>query len=300
MTNPKIRLIDSFESYLVELFRENEERFFSEQELLDYYKKFSKEQTFYSKTFAESINSVNQVLKHDGRYIEEQKRIHTNQVMYANMPIEKPVSKSIIPVDILSRGYQVVSNPKKQHEFYLAYDPLNEKLLKSDEQLKFLFNKYGIKKQTVMKMNLGLDDEVLSIPVFNYSTAQYPTYETPEVMNIKYIDLNDNNSKYYEQQTTSQLAMINSYSLFTSVIVVVKDYFQAFLLWQFLNKKGLGAFYHIVLSPDNIDSLLEQISQIDLNKYKTFYLSIGGSKRADKVSSEILSKYPMFKRLIQE
>ena len=94
--------------------------------------------------------------------------------------------------------------------------------------------------------------------------------------------------------------MINSYSLLTSVIVVVKSYFQAFHLWQFLNKGGLGAFYHIVLSPDNIESLLEQMSQIDLNKYKTFYLSIGGSKRADKVSSKILSKYPMFKRLIQE
>ena len=196
MTNQKIRLIDSFESYLVELFRENEERFFSEQELLDYYKKFSKEQTFCSKTFTESINWVNQVLKHDGRYIEEQKMIRTNQVMYASMPIEKPVSKSIIPVDILSREYQEVSNPKKQHEFYLAYDPMNEKLLKSDEQLKFLFNKYGIEKQTVMKMNLGLNDEVLSIPVFNYSTAQYPTYETPEVMNIKYIYLDDNSSTF--------------------------------------------------------------------------------------------------------
>lgn len=40
MTKQAIKLIDSFESYLVELFRENEERFFSEQELLDYYKNF--------------------------------------------------------------------------------------------------------------------------------------------------------------------------------------------------------------------------------------------------------------------
>ena len=71
MTKQAIKLIDSFESYLVELFRENEERFFSEQELLDYYKNFSIEQTFYSKTFAESINWVNQVLMNDGRYIEE-------------------------------------------------------------------------------------------------------------------------------------------------------------------------------------------------------------------------------------
>ena len=82
--------------------------------------------------------------------------------------------------------------------------------------------------------------------------------------------LDDNSSKYYEPQTTSQLAMINSYSLLTSIIVVVKDYFQGLNLWQFLNKEGLGAFYHIVLSPDSLELLPEQMSQIDLCKYKNF------------------------------
>ena len=32
----------------------------------------------------------------DGRYIEEQKMIRTNQVMYASMLIEKPVSKKAV------------------------------------------------------------------------------------------------------------------------------------------------------------------------------------------------------------
>ena len=95
MTKQAIKLIDSFESYLVELFRENEERFFSEQELLDYYKNFSIEQTFYSKTFAESINWVNQVLKHDGRYIEEQKMIRTNQVIALNITNHKQLHNSL-------------------------------------------------------------------------------------------------------------------------------------------------------------------------------------------------------------
>ena len=177
---------------------------------------------------------------------------------------------------------------------------LNEDLMKSSNQLKLLHEKYGIEKQTVMKMRLGFYREILSIPVFNYSTAQYPVYETPEVMNIKYIYLNDNNSKYYEPQTTSKLAMINSYSLLTSIIVVVKDYFQGFQLWQFLNREGLGAFYHIVLSPDGLDSLVEVMPDIELSKYKTFYLNIGSGNKADEVSDEILSKYPMFKRIICE
>ena len=123
-------------------------------------------------------------------------------------------------------------------------------------------------------------------------------FTKPEVVNIKYIS--ENRSKYFEPQLTRPLAMINSYSLLTSIIVVVKDYFQGFQLWQFLNREGLGTFYHIVLSPDGLDSLAEVMSDIELSKYKTFYLNIGSGKKADEVSDEILSKYPMFKRIIRE
>ena len=290
----------TFEDYLLENFNRNEGKYFTKEELITSYKEQTESQEFMYDSFEKSIIFVNNILGDRAYYISEKQSKNTKEILYANMPIDNPVSKSIVPVDILSRGYQEVSNPQKQHELYLAYSPLNEQLMKSSEQLKFLNEKYGIKKQTVMKMELGVNEEILSIPVFNYSTAQYPVYEVPEVMNIKYIYLDDNSSKYYEPQTTSQLAMINSYSLLTSIIVVVKDYFQGFQLWQFLNSEGLGAFYHIVLSPDSLESLLEQMSQIDLCKYKTFYLSIGGSKRADRISDEILSKYPMFKRIIRE
>ena len=300
MTKLKMQNRQTFEDYLLENFNRNEGKYFTKEELINSYKEQTEGQEFMYDSFEKSIIWVNNVLGGRAYYINEKQAKDTEEILYANMPIDNPVSKSIIPVDILSRGYQEVSDPPKQHELYLAYSPLNEQLMKSNVQLKFLNEKYGIKKQTVMKMELGLNEEILSIPVFNYSTTQYPVYEAPEVMNIKYINLDDNSSKYYESQTTSKLAMINSYSLLTSIIVVVKDYFQGFQLWQFLNREGLGAFYHIVLSPDGLDSLAEVMSDIELSKYKTFYLNIGSGNKADEVSDEILSKYPMFKRIIRE
>lgn len=300
MTTQTMQNRQTFEDYLLDTFRQNEGKYFTKQELLNSYEEHVEKQEFMYDSFEKSIIFVNNILGGRAYYINEKRTKDTDEILYANIPIDNPVSKSIIPVDILSRGYQDASDPSKQHELYLAYNPLNKQLMKSSVQLKFLNEKYGIKKQTVMKMELGLNEKILSIPVFNYSTAQYPVYEAPEVMNIKYVNLDDNSSKYYEPQTTSQLAMINSYSLLTSIIVVVKDYFQGLNLWQFLNKEGLGAFYHIVLSPDSLELLPEQMSQIDLCKYKTFYLNIGGSERADRVSDEILSRYPMFKRIIRE
>lgn len=300
MVKLKIQNRQTFEDYLLENFNQNEGKYFTIEELSNSYNEQTEGQKFMYDSFKKSIIFTNNVLGNNGYFVEEKLLESSKELLYAKMPIDNPVSKSIIPVDILSRGYQEVSDPLKQHELFLRYYMLNEDLMKSSNQLKLLHEKYGIEKQTVMKMRLGFYREILSIPVFNYSTAQYPVYETPEVMNIKYIYLNDNNSKYYEPQTTSKLAMINSYSLLTSIIVVVKDYFQGFQLWQFLNREGLGAFYHIVLSPDGLDSLVEVMPDIELSKYKTFYLNIGSGNKADEVSDEILSKYPMFKRIICE
>ena len=298
MTKLKMQNRQTFEDYLLENFNRNEGKYFTKEELINSYKEQTEGQEFMYDSFEKSIIWVNNVLGSRAYYINEKQAKDTEEILYAKIPIDNSVSKSIVPVDVLLRNYQEALDPVHQHELYLRYGMLNDDLLASNELLKCVHDKFGIEKQTVMKMQLGFYKEFLSIPVFNYSTAQYHVYETPEVINIKYIG--DNGSKYFEPQTTSKLAMINSYSLLTSIIVVVRDYFQGFQLWQFLNREGLGAFYHIVLSPDGLDLLAEVMSDIELSKYKTFYLNIGSGNKADEVSDEILSKYPMFKRIIRE
>lgn len=298
MTKLKMQNRQTFEDYLLENFNRNEGKYFTKEELINSYKEQTEGQEFMYDSFEKSIIWVNNVLGSRAYYINEKQAKDTEEILYAKIPIDNSVSKSIVPVDVLSRNYQEALDPVHQHELYLRYGMLNDYLVASNELLKCVHDKFGIEKQTVMKMQLGLYKEFLSIPVFNYSTSQYHVYETPEVVNIKYIS--ENRSKYFEPQLTRPLAMINSYSLLTSIIVVVKDYFQGFQLWQFLNREGLGAFYHIVLSPDGLDSLAEVMSDIELRKYKTFYLNIGSGNKADAVSDEILSKYPMFKRIIRE
>lgn len=300
MTKQMIKNGKTFEDYLLENFNRNEGKYFTKEELINSYKEQTESPEFLRDSFEESIIFINNSLSFKDYFVEEKQLEGSEELLYAKMPIDNPVSKSIIPTDILPMDYFELTRTGEQIALDLVYHTPYWQLMESKEALKLLSEQYGIEKRTIMKMGLGLNENVLSIPVFNYSTVQYPAYERPEVMNIKYISLDDNSSKYYEPQTISQLAMINSLSLLTSVIVVVKDYFQGFQLWQFLNSEGLGAFYHIVLSPDSLDSLAEQMSDIELNKYKTFYLNIGSGNKADEVSDEILSKYPMFKRIIYE
>ena len=146
MVKLKIQNRQTFEDYLLENFNQNEGKYFTIEELSNSYNEQTEGQKFMYDSFKKSIIFTNNVLGNNGYFVEEKLLESSKELLYAKMPIDNPVSKSIIPVDILSRGYQEVSDPLKQHELFLRYYMLNEDLMKSSNQLKLLHEKYGIEK----------------------------------------------------------------------------------------------------------------------------------------------------------
>lgn len=192
--------------------------------------------------------------------------------------------------------YKDVFSLSKQLEFRAYMSSCNNTLMCSESYLLSLKRSRGISSATVKRVKLGIDlnKKRWVIPTFQYSTEHSRFILGFEYRPLTFSKIGLNR----EINTPTGLAMINSYSKDTEVLVIIEGYFDGYALLQYLIENQQDRYYHIVTPSNGVTSLLKFIPQIHFSKYKKFYLYIDNDDAGNCVACKILEKYPMFDRII--
>ena len=168
----------------------------------------------------------------------------------------------------------------------------NDELYTHEKALKFLYKKRGITTDTVGFIGLGIDlkKHRWVIPTFEYST----TIEG-NILGFEYRP-NDLSKKglYREKNTPTGLAMINCYTPQVENLAIVEGYFDGYALWQYLDEKKQSSYYHIITPSNGVNQLLNQLSIVDFNKYKRYFLYVDSDIAGQKEVQKIIERYPIF------
>ncbi len=201
------------------------------------------------------------------------------------------------------KGEGLNTQTKSQEEYYdISEDRLkrfadyaqrcNEELLDNTEVIEGFKNMRGLLKETIKTVKFGHDSERKRwvIPNFQYSTKDEQKIFSFEYRLGKFSDKKINRA----QNTPTGLAMINSYTSETEALIMVEGLLDGYVLWQYLNEKQQSAYYHIVTPSNGVATALQQVSEIEFDKYKKFYLYLDNDDAGNKAIATILQQYPMF------
>jgi len=124
---------------------------------------------------------------------------------------------------------------------------------------------------------------------------QYSTKDEQKIFSFEYrLGKFSNKEIKRAQNTPTGLIMINSYTSQTEALIMVEGLMDGYVLWQYLNERQQSAYYQIVTSSNGVATALQQVSEIEFDKYKKFYLYLDNDEAGNKATAPILQQYPMF------
>ena len=92
----------------------------------------------------------------------------------------------------------------------------------------------------------------------------------------------------------SGLAMINTYTPDTQILIALEGYLDCYLFYQYIRSKKQDKYYHIITPSNGASSLIKQIDEVDFDKYKKFILFLDNDKTGRDTANAIKEKYPFF------
>lgn len=178
-----------------------------------------------------------------------------------------------------------------------------EELIKNKGVLKYLECERGITAETVYNLFIGIrktGEEIdfncgynWAFPTFKYSTEEDDAGKL--LIGFEYRPANFSKSGLCrESGCGSGLAMINTYTPETEILIALEGYLDCYAFYQHLCSKKQDKFYHIVTPSNGASSLIKQIDEVDFDKYKKFILFLDNDKTGRDTANAIKEKYPFF------
>lgn len=200
-------------------------------------------------------------------------------------------SKGANPQTEIKEEYYNISEDRLKR-FADYAEKCNEALLANTEFIEGFKNIRGLLKETIKMVKLGHD---CNLHHWVFPNFQYSTKDEQKIFSFEYRlgKFSDKKIKR-EQHTRTGLAMINSYTSETEALVMVEGLMDGYALWQYLNEKEQSEYYHIVSPSNGVATALQQVSEIEFDKYRKFYLYLDNDEPGNKATTAILQQYPMF------
>ena len=177
---------------------------------------------------------------------------------------------------------------------YIMYMSLtNNYLLEHQELLDLLYEKRGIDRQTVIDCGIGYDDteEHWVIPIFSLK------YDC-KIMGFEYrrknFDKYPNGSKVRrEKGYVTDICQVWGRSK-AKTLIISEGFWDAYALHQYLRNKGNDD--HTIYSCSNgVTSLVNVMNRITFANFNEVKLILDTDDAGDKVTDEIISRYPFIK-----
>jgi len=212
--------------------------------------------------------------------------------------------------EILKRIYKDIGANRKNKEEFIdpqlgcllleLFNKYRTNLLKLDKFKKeefsnMLYEKRGITFDTAEDVGLGFCFGTWNwaIPSFKYSSSD----DLPVVTGFEFRPFDFSKDVTKSSEFKSCLSMINAYGRETEILVIVEGYLDGYSLFQYLRECNQEQFYHIVTPSNGAQSLLKQISVINFDKYKKWYLFLDNDDVGNDVAAQVLDKYPFFEQM---
>lgn len=133
-----------------------------------------------------------------------------------------------------------------------------------------------------------------AIPTIQYSTSDDNVANL--IMGFEYRPA-DFSKEGLERESgcNTGLAMVNSYSEQTEILIVLEGYLDCYAFYQHLRSLGQEEYYHIATPCNGVNSLIKQIDTVDFEKYKQWVLFLDNDEPGRNVANTIREKYPFFR-----
>lgn len=189
-------------------------------------------------------------------------------------------------------------------KFYTYTDSFNKDVVENRGIIQQLETSRGITFDVAYELGIGIKitrpdyygsyGYMWAFPTFKYSTTE--DHIANLIMGYEYRPADFSKSKLEREiGCGTGLAMVNSYSKETEILIALEGYLDCYAFLQYLYSIRQDKYYHIVTPCNGVNSLIQQIEEVDFEKYKQWILFLDNDEAGRKVVASIREKYPFFR-----
>lgn len=163
-----------------------------------------------------------------------------------------------------------------------------QELLEAEPIVEWLYEKHSISRQTIIDCGIGLDADknAVCFPI-------YSIFHEQMLVGFEYRQFGEQKKIWRTKDAPSCLATVYGRQNAKNLIIC-EGYKDAYCLKQMLEINKCIDDYYILTPANGCADIINHLSKIDFNKYKTCYLLLDNDEAGDKATSEILEQYSFF------
>ena len=161
----------------------------------------------------------------------------------------------------------------------------NNELLNMPVVIEWLYNNHGINKQSIINCGIGCDESLNAVcfPIYSLNHNALVGFEYRQISEVKKI--------WRTPDSPSCIAQIYSNG---KNLIVLEGYKDSHILKQMLELQNKVSGYTIMTPSNGVESLFNNLNDVDYSKYNTCYLLLDNDEAGDRVTKQVLEYYKFF------